>query len=59
MCAEYGRAADDPRHAAGRLPGLGPHPAVAVPAGAPHRQELPAVHLMDRRRLGVQAHRPG
>ena len=54
-----GGAAHDPRHPAGGLPGLRPHPAVAVPAGAPHGQVLPAVHLLDRGRLGVQTHRPG
>merc|ERR1719319_1124356 len=43
---------------AGRLPGLRPHPALAVPAGAAHRRRLPAGHRVDRRRLGVQAERP-
>ena len=57
--SDDGRAADDPRHPACGLPGLRAHPAVAVPAGAPHGQVLPAVHLLDRGRLGVQTHGPG
>ena len=36
-----------------------PHPAVAVPAGAADRPQLPDLHLLDGRRLGVQAVRPG
>ena len=32
---------------------------MAVPPRAPHRQELPALHRMVRRRLGVQALGPG
>lgn len=35
------------------------HPTVAVPPRAADRQVLPGVHLVDRGRLGVQAHRPG
>ena len=54
-----GRTANDPRHLACGLPGLWAHSVVAVPAGAPHGQVLPAVHLLDRGRLGVQTHRPG
>ncbi|XP_063387388.1 protein C-ets-1 isoform X2 [Cydia fagiglandana] len=34
------------------------HPAVAVPARAADGQGLPGLQLVDRRRLGVQAHRP-
>ena len=41
-----------------KILGLGSDPTLAVPAGAPDGQVLPAVHLLDRRRMGVQAHRP-
>ena len=41
------------------LHGIGSDPAVAVPARAADGQELPELHLVDGRRLGVQAVGPG
>ena len=41
-----------------KILGLWSDPTLAIPAGAVDGQVLPAVHLLDRGRLGVQAHRP-
>ena len=42
-----------------KIVGLWSDPTLAIPARVVDGQVLPAVHLLDRRRLGVQAHRPG
>ena len=54
IITEHGRPAHDPRHSPCWLPGQWTYPALAVPVRTPHRQILPTVHLLDRRRLGVQ-----
>ena len=58
ITAEYGGATHDPRHPPGWVPGQRPHSTLAVPARTPHGQILSAVHLLDGRRLGVQADGP-